>query len=483
MRIGIPKEIKANENRVAITPAGVAAFKAAGHDVFVETGAGMGSQIPDASYEAAGATMLPAADVWAKAEMILKVKEPLPQEYAYFRNDLLLFTYLHLAAEASLTDALLASGVTGIAYETVQLPNNTLPLLAPMSEVAGRMATQIGAMLLAKPYGGKGVLMSGVPGVAAARVVIVGGGVVGTSAAKMALGLGANVTILDNSIDRLRYLDDIFGARIQTMASNSYSLAEYVAPADLVIGAVLIPGAKAPKLVTEAMVKSMSPGSVVVDVAIDQGGSVETIDRVTTHAEPTFVKHGVVHYSVANMPGAVPRTSTFALTNECDQATLFRAVTKAVVRVPHPKRAADCLRTAFRIAYADRGAVLYDIPRDYFYGDLEERILEPHQYRVSARGCGSLEDIKRAAQLLKDAKRPVIIAGRGVVDADCKATVAAIAELATAPVAVTYLHNDAFDSEHKLYLGPIGYMGSKAAMNVLKEADVILAIGTRLSVF
>ncbi len=316
MRIGIPKEIKANENRVAITPAGVKALALAGHEVYIEKSAGMGSMITDAQYEAAGAKILPTgADVWGKAEMIMKVKEPLAEEYQYFRKDLLLFTYLHLAAEEHLTDALVKSGVVGIAYETVQLPNRSLPLLAPMSEVAGRMASQVGGMMLSKNYGGKGILRGGVPGVHAAKTVIVGGGVVGTNAAKIALGMGASVTILDNNIDRLRYLDDIFGARIQTMASNSFNLAAEVATADLLIGSVLVPGAKAPKLVSEEMVKTMSPGSVIVDVAIDQGGSIETIDRVTTHANPTYEKHGVVHYSVANMPGAVPRTSTFALTN------------------------------------------------------------------------------------------------------------------------------------------------------------------------
>ncbi len=316
MRVGIPKEIKANENRVGITPAGVKSLAGAGHEVYVEKNAGMGSMITDDEYKAAGATILPTgADVWAKAEMIIKVKEPLAEEYQYFRKDLLLFTYLHLAAEEHLTAALVDKGVVGIAYETVQLPNRSLPLLAPMSEVAGRMAAQIGGITLSKNYGGKGILMGGVPGVHAAKVVIVGGGVVGTNAAKIALGMGASVTILDNNIDRLRYLDDIFGSRIQTMASNDFNLAHEVASADLLIGSVLVPGAKAPKLVSEAMVKSMSPGSVIVDVAIDQGGSIATIDRVTTHDNPTYEKYGVIHYSVANMPGAVPRTSTFALTN------------------------------------------------------------------------------------------------------------------------------------------------------------------------
>ena len=323
MKVGVLKEIKANENRVAITPAGVKALTTAGHEVFIEAGAGKGSLIADKEYTAAGAVMVKdPADVWAGVDMVMKVKEPLESEYKYFRKDLVLFTYLHLAAEEHLTKALLDKGVIGIAYETVQLPNRSLPLLAPMSEVAGRMATQVGAMILTKPFGGMGVLMGGVPGTHAAKVVIVGGGVVGTNSAKMAIGLGARVTIIDNNLERLRYLDDIFGVSIQTMASNPYNLAHETSDADLVIGSVLIPGAKAPKLVTEEMVKNMKPGSVIVDVAIDQGGSVETIDRATSHADPTFVKHNVVHYSVPNIPGAVPRTSTFALTN----ATLPYAV-------------------------------------------------------------------------------------------------------------------------------------------------------------
>ena len=315
MRIGVPKEIKENEHRVAITPAGVKALTLAKHEVFVETGAGLGSMITDEEYKAAGATMLPVADVWAKAEMIIKVKEPLKSEYHYFRKDLLIYTYLHLAAEDSLTTAMLEGGVVGVAYETVQLPSGALPLLAPMSEVAGRMSIIIGSNLLTKNSGGSGILIAGIPGVQAAHVVIVGGGVVGTNAAKMAVGLGARVTILDNNLDRLRYLDDIFGASVQTMASNNFNLANAVKDADILVGAVLIPGAKAPKLVTEEMVKSMRKGSVIVDVAIDQGGSIETIDRTTSHANPTFEKHGVIHYSVPNIPGCVARTSTFGLTN------------------------------------------------------------------------------------------------------------------------------------------------------------------------
>ncbi|GAV26533.1 alanine dehydrogenase [Carboxydothermus islandicus] len=316
MIIGVPKEIKNNENRVAITPAGVEALVAAGHKVVIENNAGLGSGITNEEYIKAGAEILPtAAEVFAAADMIMKVKEPLPPEYPLFKEGQILFTYLHLAPEPELTRALMEKKVVAIAYETIQLPNGSLPLLTPMSEVAGRMAVQIGARFLEKPQGGRGMLLGGVPGVPPAEVVIIGGGVVGTNAAKMAMGMGAHVTILDKSADRLRYLDDVFFGKITTMMSNSYNIAEAVKKADLLIGAVLIPGARAPKLVTEEMVKTMKPGSVIVDVAIDQGGCVETIDRVTTHQDPIYVKHGVVHYAVANMPGAVPRTSTFALTN------------------------------------------------------------------------------------------------------------------------------------------------------------------------
>lgn len=315
MFIGVPKEIKNNENRVALTPSGVVSFVNAGHTVLVEKGAGIGSGFVDEQYENVGAIIIESATkVWADAEMILKVKEPLESEYKYFRPGLILFTYLHLAADPTLTKALKDSGVTAIGYETVTV-NRTLPLLTPMSEVAGRMSVQIGAQFLQKTNGGQGILLAGVPGVSRGKVTIIGGGVVGTNAAKMAVGLGADVTVLDLSADRLRELDDIFGHQITTLMSNPMNIAEAVAQADLLVGAVLIPGAKAPKLVTEEMVKSMKPGSVIVDVAIDQGGIVETCDHITTHDEPTFEKYGVVHYSVANMPGAVPRTSTIALTN------------------------------------------------------------------------------------------------------------------------------------------------------------------------
>ncbi|OES46472.1 alanine dehydrogenase [Domibacillus iocasae] len=315
MLIGVPSEIKNNENRVAITPSGVATLVNAGHEVMIEKGAGLGSGFTDAEYAQYGAQVIDSAkDVWDRANMVMKVKEPLASEYQYFRKDLLLFTYLHLAAEPALTKALVDSSVTGIAYETVTV-NGTLPLLSPMSEVAGRMSTQIGAQFLEKNNGGKGVLLGGVPGVKRSRVTIIGGGMVGTNAARIAIGLGADVTIIDLSADRLRQLEEIFGGSVQTLMSSPLNIAESVKESDLVIGAVLIPGAKAPKLVTEEMVKSMSPGSVIVDVAIDQGGIFETVDRITTHTNPTYEKHDVVHYAVANMPGAVPRTSTIALTN------------------------------------------------------------------------------------------------------------------------------------------------------------------------
>lgn len=315
MRIGVPKEIKNNENRVAITDAGVVSLVAAGHEVFIETGAGLGSAFTDEEYVAAGATIVgSAAEAW-DVDMVLKVKEPIESEYGYFKEGLILFTYLHLAPEKALTQALLESKVIGIAYETVQLPNRSLPLLTPMSEVAGKMSVQVGAHYLEKRNGGKGILLGGVSGVPRGKVTIIGGGIAGTSAAKIAVGMGADVTIIDVSADRLRQLDDLFGRDVQTLMSNPFNIAKAVREADLVVGSVLIPGAKAPKLVTEPMIQSMSPGSVVVDIAIDQGGCFETSEKVTTHDEPTFVKHGVVHYTVANMPGAVPRTSTIALTN------------------------------------------------------------------------------------------------------------------------------------------------------------------------
>lgn len=316
MIVGVPKEIKNNENRVAITPAGVQAMTRGGHQVVIEKNAGLGSGFSDDDYRQAGAEILQdARAVFRTADMIMKVKEPLPPEYDLFSEGQVLFTYLHLAPERELTRMLMEKMIVAIAYETVQLDDGSLPLLTPMSEVAGRMSVQIGAQYLEKVYGGRGILLGGVPGVPPANVVIVGGGIVGMNAAKMAVGMGAQVTILDISADKLRYLDDVFQGRLVTLMSNSYNIAQAVRRADLLVGAVLIPGARAPKLVTEEMVKTMKPGSVIVDVAIDQGGSIETVDRVTTHADPTYVKHGVIHYSVANMPGAVPRTSTLALTN------------------------------------------------------------------------------------------------------------------------------------------------------------------------
>ncbi len=315
MRIGVPKEIKNNESRVAITPGGVVHLVRSGHTVFVQKDAGKGSGFSDDEYVKAGASIVAtAAEAWAM-EMVMKVKEPITSEYDYFREGLILFTYLHLASEAALTKALVKNKVIGIAYETVQIANGTLPLLTPMSEVAGRMASQIGARFLEKPEGGKGILLGGVPGVKRGRVTIIGGGVAGTNAAKIALGLGAEITIIDLSADRLRQIDDMYNGEISTLISNPHNIAVSVKESDLVIGAVLIPGARAPHLVTEEMIKSMEPGSVVVDIAIDQGGIFETTDRITTHDDPVYIKHNVLHYAVANMPGAVPRTSTFALTN------------------------------------------------------------------------------------------------------------------------------------------------------------------------
>ena len=317
MIIGVAKEIKNNENRVGLTPAGAEALVKAGHKVFVEKTAGVGSGFSDENYISVGAEIISdKKKIFDESEMIIKVKEPLKSEYEFFHEGQILFTYLHLAPEPELTDALLQKKVVGIAYETVTgRDGKTLPLLAPMSEIAGRMSIQIGAHFLENRHGGRGILLGGVSGVAAGQVVIVGGGIVGTNAAKIAVGLGAKVTIIDLSIERLRYLDDIFGGRVQTIMSNSYNISKWTEQADLVVGAVLIPGAKTPKLVTEEMVKKMKKNSVIVDVAIDQGGCVETADHVTTHDEPTFEKFGVIHYSVANIPGAVSRTSTLALTN------------------------------------------------------------------------------------------------------------------------------------------------------------------------
>ena len=315
MKIGVPKEIKVNENRVALVPAGAEAMIAAGHAVTVEKGAGEGSGFPDDLYAGVGATIAPnAAAVWREADMIMKVKEPIAAEWPHMRKGQTIFTYFHFAADEKLTRAHLDSGATCIAYETVELPTRELPLLTPMSEVAGRMAVQEGAKYLEKLYGGRGVLLGGVPGVAPAKVVVLGGGVVGINAAKMAAGLGAKVTVLDISLERLRYLSDVMPANVVLIHSNRHNILEQITTADLVIGGVLIPGAKAPKLVRREDLKRMQPGAVIVDVAIDQGGCVETI-HATTHENPTYVVDGVIHYGVANMPGGVPRTSTLALTN------------------------------------------------------------------------------------------------------------------------------------------------------------------------
>jgi len=313
--VGVPKEIKTNENRVALVPAGAESLAGDGHTVLVEQGAGLGSGFSDDAYRAVGAQIAPNADtVWSKAEMILKVKEPIEPEWPKIRQGQVVFTYFHFAASEPLTRALIKSGAIAIAYETVQLPTGELPLLTPMSEVAGRMAVQEGAKYLEKVFGGSGILLGGVPGVLPAEVVIIGGGVVGTNAAKMAAGLGAHVTLLDVSLDRLRYLSDVLAANVDGVYSNRHNILEQIKKADLVIGAVLLPGAKAPSLVKRADLKLMKPGSVIVDVAVDQGGCIETT-KPTTHENPTYVVDGIIHYAVANMPGGVPRTSTLALTN------------------------------------------------------------------------------------------------------------------------------------------------------------------------
>ncbi|OGX68237.1 MAG: alanine dehydrogenase [Paenibacillus sp. RIFOXYA1_FULL_44_5] len=370
MIIGVPKEIKAQEHRVGMTPAAAALYCQAGHEVLVETNAGAGIGFTDQAYVDAGAVIVETAkDAW-NTDMVVKVKEPIAEEYGYFRKNLILFCYLHLAPEKELTQALVESEVIAIAYETVQLDNGSLPLLTPMSEVAGRMATQIGARFLEKANGGKGMLLSGVPGVEQGRVAIIGGGVVGTNAAKIAVGLGAEVSILDMNPERLRQLDDLFQGRVKTIMSSSVSIADAVKKADLVIGAVLIPGARAPKLVSEETVKQMAPGSVIVDVAIDQGGIFETIDRITTHNNPTFEKHGIIHYSVANMPGSVPRTSTMALVNVTTpyglriaekgykQAALFNKALAKGINVMAGKVTYRAVAEAHGFPYADAAELL-----------------------------------------------------------------------------------------------------------------------------
>ena len=314
MNVGVPKEIKSDEYRVALTPAGALELTTHGHSVLIEQGAGVGSAFLDVDYEAVGARIASVEDVWGESELVLKVKEPLPEEYGRLREGQVLFTYLHLAASEELTQALIASGAACVAYETVETDDRALPLLAPMSEIAGRLAAQAGATFLEKPLGGRGLLLGGVPGVAPGEVVVIGGGMVGYNSAVIALGLGAQVTILERSIDRMRHLEEVLGSRVTLLMSSSLQIQESVAAADVVVGAVLIPGALAPKLISREMVAGMKEGSVVADVAIDQGGCVET-SRPTTHSEPVFVVDGVTHYCVANMPGAVPITSTKALTN------------------------------------------------------------------------------------------------------------------------------------------------------------------------
>jgi alanine dehydrogenase len=340
MIVGLPKEVKDNEYRVGIVPAGVKSLTALGHKVLVQAGAGEGSGITNEEYTRAGGEIVDSAEqAWSRADMVVKVKEPIASEYGFLRENLILFTYLHLAPARELTKAMLESGVTGIAYETITNAQGHLPLLTPMSEVAGRMAIQVGATYLEKINGGRGVLLGGVPGVAPGRVTIIGGGVVGTNAAKIAVGFGASVIIIDRDLERLRYLDDIFGSRIRTVASNPYTIAESVAASDLVVGAVLVPGAAAPKLITREMLRSMPRGAVIVDVAVDQGGCIETT-MPTTHSQPTYYVENVLHYGVTNMPGAVPRTSTFALTNVTLPFAMMlanRGVAEAIKRDPHLK--------------------------------------------------------------------------------------------------------------------------------------------------
>ena len=345
MIIGVPKEVKDHESRVGVTPAGVKSLTEAGHKVLVETNAGLLSAMPDDDFQAAGAEIVGSAyDVWRLSEMVVKVKEPVEKEYKHFRPDLVLFTYLHLAPLTDLTDALLKDKVVGIAYETVRDNFGGLPLLTPMSEVAGRMSVQVGAAYLEKEHGGRGVLLGGVPGVAPGSVCIIGGGIVGTNAAKIALGMGAKVTLIDLNLNRLRELDDIFGGRLYTVASNSYNVENAVREADLVIGGVLIPGAAAPKIVTRAMVAKMKKGAVIVDVAIDQGGCIETA-RPTTHSDPSYLVDGVVHYCVTNMPAAVPNTSTLALTNATFPYVMRLAKLGAKMAIQQDKGIAEGVNT------------------------------------------------------------------------------------------------------------------------------------------
>jgi alanine dehydrogenase len=369
MKIGVVKEIKSDEYRVALTPAGARELVQRGHDVIVEEGAGEGSAFPDGAYAAVGARLDSTDRVWADSELVLKVKEPLPSEYPRLREDLVLFTYLHLAASRDLTEALVASGATCVAYETVETANGALPLLAPMSEIAGRLAAQAGAYFLEKPQGGRGLLLGGVAGVAPGRVVVLGGGIVGYNAAVIAIGLGAHVVILERAIDRMRHLEEILSGRVSLVMSSTLQIEESLREADVVIGAVLIPGAKAPKLITRAMLTEMKEGSVFCDVAIDQGGCAET-SRPTTHSDPVYVVEGVIHYCVANMPGAVPITSTKALTNATlpyVEAIADHGLAEAVARdsvlargvnVLHGKVTYRAVAEAHGLEYAPLGGVL-----------------------------------------------------------------------------------------------------------------------------
>lgn len=347
MVIGVPKEIKDNEYRVSLVPSGVKALKEAGHRVLIQSNAGAGSSVSDKDYTDAGAEVLSnAEEVYTRSDMIVKVKEPRPEEYRYFRENLVVFTFLHLAADIALADELIRRGVTAIGYETVELDDRTLPILTPMSEVAGRLSVQVGSHYLMKAYGGEGVLLGGVPGVERGEITIIGAGVVGVNAAKIALGLGAEVTILDTRVERFRYLDDVFGGRLNTIISNSYNIERALTRSDLLIGAVHIPGARTPRLVTRGMLGSMKKGSVIVDVSVDQGGCIETI-KATTHSNPTYDVGGIIHYGVANMPGAVPRTSTFALTNATLPYILLlaeRGLKEAALSNPSLKRGVNIHR-------------------------------------------------------------------------------------------------------------------------------------------
>ena len=368
MIIGVPKEIKNNENRVALTPAGTQELVKRGHVVFVQSTAGLGSGFSNEAYMKAGAQMIDdAAEIYSRAEMIIKVKEPIEEEYKFIRKDQLVFTYFHFASYEPLTKAMISSGAVCLAYETVERLDGSLPLLVPMSEVAGRMAVQEGAKYLEKPLKGRGILLGGVPGVRPAQVLILGGGVVGTNAAKIAAGMGADVTILDLNINRLRYLDDVMPKNVHTMVSNEYTIRELIKESDLIIGGVLVPGAKAPKLVTRDMLKDMRPGTVLVDVAVDQGGCIETC-RPTTHENPTYIIDDVVHYCVANMPGAVPYTSTLALTN----ATLPYAIRLATQGWKKACEESSELRNGLNII---QGEVVYKAVADAFnlpYSDVKK---------------------------------------------------------------------------------------------------------------